>query len=233
VKINRPRLFAASCIAMVTLAVTFAVRVDTLSAVGVEFDLSHQQQGLIITAVSWAYPAAIFVVGPMCDALGMGRLLILASVVHVAGITLTVFSPAFGFPVLLFATVLIGLADGVAEAVFNPLVTTIYPEDKTGRLTRLHAFWPAGLVLGGIACLALSPLFGLNRPGVSAEAVSLSWKVKFASPSSRRACTARWRTGRSFPRPSGPPPGCRRRTCSGRPCGPGFSSSWVAWSSPP
>ena len=166
---------------MITLAMTFSVRVDILSALGAEFDLSHYQQGLIITAVSWSYPVAIFVIGPLCDALGMGRLMILACACHVLGILLTIASPGFGFPVLLFATILIGLGDGIAEAVFNPLVTTMYPDEKTGKIGLLHSFWPAGLIIGGVLCLMISPFFHLSVPGVSAAAVSLSWKVKMAT----------------------------------------------------
>ena len=166
---------------MVTLAMTFSIRVDILSAFGREFDLSHRQQGLIGTAGSWGYPVAVLVAGPLCDALGMGRLLGLACFGHVAGILLTIVSPSFGFPILLLATLVIGLADGTVEAVINPLVTTMYPHEKTGRISVLHSAWPLGLIVGGLLCLAISPLFGLGAPDVSAATLSLSWKVKMGT----------------------------------------------------
>ncbi len=37
------------------------------------------------------------------------------------------------------------------EAVANPLVATLYPQNRTHFLNILHASWPAGLVLGGAA----------------------------------------------------------------------------------
>lgn len=166
---------------MVTLAMTFAVRGDILSALGVEFDLSHAQQGLIMTAVGVGYPVAILVAGPLVDVVGMRRLLLLAATGHLAGILLTIASPAFGYPALLGATLLIGLADGVVEAVINPLAATLYPDDRTGRITLLHAAWPFGLIVGGLLCVGLSPLFHLGDAAVPAGLLSLSWKVKMAT----------------------------------------------------
>ena len=158
--VNRPRLFLASCVAMVTLALTFSIRSDILSEMGRTFDLSHRQQGLILAAVSWGYPVAILVAAPLVDAIGMGRLMGLGCVAHLAGLALTIASPAYGFPVLLAASFLIGVADGLVEAVINPLVATMYPRDKTGRISALHAAWPLGLIIGGLLCLALNRWVG-------------------------------------------------------------------------
>lgn len=177
---SRGRLFLMSLVALVTVAMPFAIRTDILSALGREFDLSHEQQGLIFTVVCWAYPVTVLIVGPLCDAIGMRRLVLCACAGHITGAVLTIFSPAFGFPVLLLATLLIGLADGMVEAVLNPLVATLYPEDKTGRISILHAAWPVGLIIAGLYCVGISAVFGLDDPGVSAAAVSLSWKLKMA-----------------------------------------------------
>ncbi len=176
---NRGRLFLACCIALTGLAMTFSIRADILSALGKEFDISHERQGLINAAICWGYPVAILFGGALCDALGMGRLMALAWSMHIAGLTLTLLSPKFGFSALLLAMFVIGLADGTVEAVMNPLVATLYPENRTGRLSALHAAWPLGLIVGGILCLAISPLFGLGRSFVPASVLSLSWKVKW------------------------------------------------------
>ena len=45
---------------------------------------------------------------------------------------------------------LTGLGWGAVEAGTNPLVAAIYPEEKTHRLNILHAWWPAGIVAGGL-----------------------------------------------------------------------------------
>lgn len=180
-KVDKRRLFLASFIAMIALAMPFAIRSDILNALGREFDLSYQQRGFINTAVGFGYPVAVLFAGTLCDVIGMGRLMRLACLAHVIGVALTIVSPAFGFPVLLLAAVIIGLADGVVEAVVNPLVATMYPGNKTGIINVLHAAWPVGLILGGLLCVVISWLFGLAAPGVAAATVSLSWKVKMAT----------------------------------------------------
>ncbi len=178
--INRGRLFFTSLVALVAVSMPFAIRTDILSALGREFDLSHREQGLIFAVVCWAYPVSVLIVGPLCDVLGMRRLMLIACVGHIVGILGTIFSPSFGFPVLLAATLMIGLADGAVEAVLNPLVATLYPDDKTGRISILHAAWPVGLIAAGLGCVGVTAAFGLSDPDVSAATVSLSWKIKMS-----------------------------------------------------
>src|SRR5438105_12043325 len=43
----------------------------------------------------------------------------------------------------------------LVEGVINPLVATAYPEVKTQKLNILHAWWPGGLIIGGLAPYAL------------------------------------------------------------------------------
>lgn len=45
---------------------------------------------------------------------------------------------------------LFSLANGVCEAVINPLVATLFPDEKTHYLNILHAGWPGGLILGAV-----------------------------------------------------------------------------------
>ena len=51
---------------------------------------------------------------------------------------------------------LTGLGWGAVEAASNPMITAVYPDEKTRRLNILHAWWPAGVVVGGLAGLAFS-----------------------------------------------------------------------------
>lgn len=170
--INRQRLFLASCIALVTTAMAFSIRADILNDLGVTFNISHDRQGLINLMGIWGFPIAIVLVGPLCDWLGMGRLLWLACIGHIVGIVVSIAAPAFGatlgFPVLLLATLCIGLANGTVEGVINPLVATMYPDKKTEKLNALHAWWPGGLIVGGVLAYILTEVFGLG------------WKVKMA-----------------------------------------------------
>jgi MFS family permease len=160
---------------------TFSIRGDVLADFGKEFNISHELQGWISLAGIWGFPAAIVFGGPLCDTLGMGFLLRMASFGHIVGVILTILSPMFGFPLLLAATLIIGLSNGTVEAVINPLTATMYSNEKTHRLNVLHAFWPGGLVIGGLLATGLSAAFGLSAVNVAASTVSLSWKVKFAT----------------------------------------------------
>ncbi len=46
--------------------------------------------------------------------------------------------------------VLTGIGWGLVETVVNPLCATLYPDEKTARLNALHAWWPGGLIAGGL-----------------------------------------------------------------------------------
>lgn len=163
---HRQKLFIASCIALVTTAMAFSIRADILKELGVQFNISHQQQGYINLMGIWGFPIAILIFGPLCNILGMGRLLRMACIGHIIGVLLTILSPTFGvalgFPVLLLSTLIIGLSNGTVEGVINPLTATMYPEEKTHKLNVLHAWWPGGLIIGGLLAFILGQWFGLG-----------------------------------------------------------------------
>ena len=49
-----------------------------------------------------------------------------------------------------------GLSQGLVEGVINPLIATIYSDEKTKKLNRLHAWWPGGMIIGGLLAYALT-----------------------------------------------------------------------------
>jgi MFS family permease len=49
------------------------------------------------------------------------------------------------------------VANGTLEAVANPLVATLFPHNRTHYLNLLHASWPAGMIIGGVAGALLGP----------------------------------------------------------------------------
>jgi len=53
---------------------------------------------------------------------------------------------------------LTGLGWGAVEAASNPMVASLDPENKVHRLNVLHAWWPAGIVVGGLAGLLFAKL---------------------------------------------------------------------------
>jgi len=178
---DRRRLLIASCVALVATAMTFSIRGDTLKAFGLDFQLTHEQEGYISLLGMWGFPIAILLVGPLCDTIGMGLLLRLAAVGHVAGVILTILSPSLGFPALLLANLVFGLSNGTVEAVINPLVATMYRDEKSAKLNLLHAFWPGGLIIGGLFAFAVNVAMSLPATPVAGPMTSLSWKIKWAA----------------------------------------------------
>jgi MFS family permease len=146
--INRDRLFYASCIALIVTAMTFAIRASILGDLGKQFNLNDTQLGWINSMAFLGFPIAMLIGGPLCDVVGMGRLLILAFFSHIVGIVLTIY--AGGFWTLFISTFFVGFANGMVEAACNPLVTAMYSTQKTKMLNRFHMWFPGGLVIGGL-----------------------------------------------------------------------------------
>ena len=169
---NQRRLFTASCVALVATAMTFAIRGDIMSDFEREFGLSKTDVGWIAGAAFWGFGFSILLGGPLCDLLGMGALLRLAALGHIGGAIATIAAP--NFAVLFAATLVVGVANGLVEAAVNPLVATIYSEDKTRRLVALHAWFPGGIVIGGV----LSFLFTQAGRQAPALAAYTGWQAK-------------------------------------------------------
>jgi MFS family permease len=163
---NPKRLFLASCIALIVTAMSFALRGAAAASWATEFKLSYEQVGIINSTAFWGFTLAMVFGGPLCDAVGMKRILGLAFVGHVAGILLTIF--AWNYWSLFAGTLLFGIANGSVEAACNPLITTLFPADRTTKLNHFHAWFPGGIVIGGLLA------FGLSQ-------ANLSWKIQFAT----------------------------------------------------
>jgi MFS family permease len=144
--IQANRLFVASCLALLVTSLSFGIRAGVLSQQGIDFQLTNAQLGTIAATAFWGFPLAMLVGGTMVDIIGMKRLLVLAFIFHLAGIVLTIY--ATGYWSLFFSTLLIGIANGTVEASCNPLVTALYPNDKTTKLNHFHLWFPGGIVIG-------------------------------------------------------------------------------------
>lgn len=172
------RLFVASCVALAATAACFSLRGDVMPAWARHFSLTQEQVGAAGSAAFLGFALSVGIGSPLCDVLGMRKLLFLAFSGHLLGTGLTVFAPSYA--VLLGASFLIGLANGLTEAVINPLIATLYPRHKTQKLNILHAWWPGGLIVAGLAGFGLSKLLGLDAPEVGRDAAALGWRLKMA-----------------------------------------------------
>src|SRR5690606_7825186 len=154
VPVDARRLFVGSCAAIAALAFSFASLSAIMYPLKERFLLSTVEVGLIGGAGLWGMALSQVGFSLVVDALGMQRIMRLAWLGHLGGMLLFVL--ADGFAMLFAAALLIAIANGMIEAVCNPLVATLYPERKAVMLNRLHLWFPGGIVLGGVAVWLLS-----------------------------------------------------------------------------
>jgi MFS family permease len=146
INIQRNKLFTASCLALLVTSLSFGIRAGILNDQGVRFHLNASELGTIAATAFWGFPLAIIIGGFVVDIIGMKKLLVSAFIFHLAGILLTIF--AGGYWTLFLSTLLIGIANGTVEAACNPLVASLFPDNKTTKLNHFHLWFPAGIVIG-------------------------------------------------------------------------------------
>jgi MFS family permease len=189
--VNRQRLFIASCVALVTTAMVFSVRGDILDAMAADFQLTKEQVGLVLSPAFWGFTLSIMIGGALVDFLGMKRLMLLSSGGYVAAALAIIFAPRPsapvspyytdpGFLVLYGSMLTLGLSQGLVEGVINPLVATMYSNDKTSKMNLLHAWWPGGLIIGGLLAYLITKVMGLDVPGVDPGLATLGWQIKIS-----------------------------------------------------
>lgn len=140
------KLFLASRIALIFTAMTFAFRASLEGVWGNEFHLTKEQIGWIFSPAFYGFTLAMIFGGPLCDVPGMKRLLGLAFIGHVSGVV--IYLTAKDATMLFVGTLCIGVGNGMVEAACNPLVVTLYPNNKTTMLNRFHVWFPGGIAVG-------------------------------------------------------------------------------------
>ena len=152
---NRMRLLWAGFMAILAAGVGFAIRGGIFDNWQAEYGFTGAQLGAIGGAGFTGFCFGIIIGGFVVDKIGYGKLVIVAFALHVLSAIVTFVpgaetSPAMAYTYLFWAMFIFAGANGVLEAVANPLVARLFPENRTHYLNILHASWPAGLVLGGL-----------------------------------------------------------------------------------
>src|SRR5262245_24512255 len=152
---NEKRLLSAGFMAILAAGIGFAVRGGIFDNWGAEFGFTGAQLGAIGGAGFTGFCFGIIIGGVIVDRIGYGKLVVAAFLFHVLSAFVT-FAASKGQPqmtaynFLYWGTFIFALANGTLEAVANPLVSTLFPKNRTHYLNILHASWPAGLVIGGL-----------------------------------------------------------------------------------
>ena len=160
-KINKNRLFLASCLALITTAMTFAIRarLETVFG-GAEIGLTLEEIGYAFAPAFFGFTIAMIVGGPLVDFLGIKKISWFAFITHTVGIILTIMADSMTS--LFIATLFVGIGNGFVEAALNPLVTSMYSTNKTKMLNRFHVWFPGGIVIGSIIGWLIMDVMGLS-----------------------------------------------------------------------
>ena len=152
---NAKRLLWAGFLAILAAGIGFGIRGGILASWAADFGFTGAQLGAIGGAGFTGFCFGIIIGGVVVDRVGYGKLVVAAFLFHVLSAFVT-FAATKGqaqstaYLFLYLGTFVFALANGTLEAVANPLVSTLFPNNRTHYLNILHASWPAGLVLGGL-----------------------------------------------------------------------------------
>ena len=111
--INKNQLFLASRIALITTAITFAYRAALEGTWSTEFNLTKEQIGWIFAPAFYGFTLAMIFGGPLCDFLGMKKLIGLAFIGQVAGVI--IYLVAKDATMLFVGTLCIGIGNGMVH----------------------------------------------------------------------------------------------------------------------
>lgn len=169
---DRRRIFIICTMALFTIAIsmslgaTVAADLKTTFLDPIDFTSSATMIGEILGIIFLGFSITLFLVSPFMDLIGMGRAITIAALLIIIGNVILVFAGNIAngdeiYWALWIGMLLKGIAWGFVEAAINPATAALYPTEKTHRLNILHAWWPAGLIVGGLSGIAINSL-GLN-----------------------------------------------------------------------
>ena len=170
---NKTKLFVISVIALITAGVAASIRASIAGEIKtVFFDPvdplnSAAMVGSVLGVAFLGFAISIAVGSPLLDAMGMGRVLAIACACFLLGTLVILFVAQIAGAISIYRVIwlgmcLQGIGWGLVETTINPLAATLYPEEKTHRLNVLHAWWPAGLMIGGsLGLMDWTPRSGL------------------------------------------------------------------------
>lgn len=167
---NSSRLLWAGFTAILAAGAGFALRGGIFDNWGKEFGFTGAQLGAIGGAGFTGFCFGIIIGGVIVDKIGYGKLVIAALLMHIvsAFVTFGATTPENAATFLTWGMFIFALANGTLEAVANPLVATLFPNNRTHYLNILHASWPLGMVFGAICGWILD------------DKLQVGWKVQLS-----------------------------------------------------
>ena len=167
---NKTKLLIASFLTILVAGLGTAVRGGLLLEWGTAFGFTQTELGQITGGGFVGFGLVILVASAFLDRYGYKPFLMGAGVLHVLSVIVAVaatviyngsidtnpeFARGAAYLCLFWGVFIFAVANGICEAVINPLVATLYPKEKTHYLNILHAGWPAGLICGSLLGIGL------------------------------------------------------------------------------
>ncbi len=158
---NTKRLFFIGNLAIFMIGVGFAVRANIAPALQAQVfdsvDITHSASlvGQALGAAFAGFALTLLFGSALVDIVGMKRMLLfsalgyIASALILAAVTLLPASPLSVY-LIWISFLLTGLGWGAVEAATNPMISALFPTEKAHHFNILHAWWPAGIVVGGL-----------------------------------------------------------------------------------
>ena len=165
-QIDRRKLYYVGNLSIFMIGLGFAVRAniapDLQADIYDKIDLARSASmvGEALGATFIGFALTLLFGSALVDLIGMKRMLLLSAIGYILGslgLLWAAMSPEMAsIQMVVFTSLLLtGLGWGAVEAASNPMVAALYPEEKTHRLNILHAWWPAGIVIGGLIGVAI------------------------------------------------------------------------------
>lgn len=165
---NEPnkKLFWGCFLALITTAFAFVSRLFLLGEWQAEFGLTDVQKGELGGMGIWPFAISIIAFSLFIDKIGYKTAMVISFVGYIVWSAMAVAAffisgggeadPETGYKLLYWGSLVLGLSNGTVEAYINPVVATMFKENKTKWLNILHAGWPGGLAICGLITIALS-----------------------------------------------------------------------------
>ena len=193
---NNRAIFWICVLALFIAAMANAVRAGAAGAIKAALldpiDAQHSGEmiGNVLGNSFLGFALSLLAISPLLDRFGAKRVILFAAACFIVGPGLVLAAAGSGgsstYLLLNMAMVIWGFGWGATEASINPVIATLYSGDKTGKLNALHAWWPAGLIVGGL----LSALF---------KQMDLPWQPLVALCIVPGVVLALWASRHTFP----------------------------------
>lgn len=197
---NNRALFGICVLLVFTAALSFSIRIGASGAIKaalLDGPAPLHSGEMIAAALGNAFlgfALSLLAISPLLDLIGAKRVVLFSCACFVIGPLLILLSPRMGggidavYGMLTLGMVVCGFGWGAMEGSVNPVTAALYPADKTHRLNQLHAWWPAGIIAGGLASLVVF------------QQLQLGWQAAIALiPVPAVACGA-WALTQDFPK---------------------------------